>query len=660
MRQKITPDALYDLTFPSDPRIGPAGQVAYVRSRPVRGTAVTPPRYESELVVLDVLTGEETHCVVSVSAAARPVFSPDGAKLAYLAPDPQTGAKNAWVLDLASGKRGLITRFLGGVRELEWLPNGGLVVIARDAPSNTGQSDDGVRVIERVHYKLDGVGFRPTTAAQIFVVGDVDAETPKPLTSFAFNPSCLTVSRGGERAYAVVSEREEEDDRWLRTIVAVDLATGGIERVLAMPMTVNAISLSPQEDRIAFLAAPDPANFANLSGLWVLDLASGRTSLVSEEFNGSHSIRGDSRFGHQPNVPAWLDDSTLLVNRNTSYGGAALHAVDVATGDCQQLFPDDMVVTSFHHQGGSTAYVAERTELPGELFIADQSGQRVLTRLNEGWCRRYVPIREHGPFEYGAGKATGRQYWTLEPADPRADRAVVLEVHAGAQTVFGLGFFLEFQVLASHGYRVLYGNPGETGSPRNTVPIGPEHPSRMLDRYTVAYPADTIAMLDAALARWGTPDAPVHITGGSNGGYMTNWLIATTDRFTSAAADRSITNLLSAFGTSDIGFNYVPLEHGGNPWDHHDLLWQQSPLKHAASVRTPVLILHGEEDHRCPIGQAEEWYAALKHFGNTEVRFVRFSGEGHDMSRDGRPDRRVRRIEEIVRWFELHPIRVSR
>lgn len=79
------------------------------------------------------------------------------------------------------------------------------------------------------------------------------------------------------------------------------------------------------------------------------------------------------------------------------------------------------------------------------------------------------------------------------------------------------------------------------------------------------------------------------------------------------------------------------------------------PLKHAANVRTPVLILHGEEDHRCPIGQAEEWFLALKRFGNVDVRFVRFAGESHDMSRNGRPDRRIRRIKEIVRWFELHP-----
>lgn len=656
-KDRLTPDALYDLTFVSDPRLSPtADRVALVRSRAVRGTETRGPGYESDLLVLDARNGEAVHTVSGVSAAARPTFSPDGTKLAYLAPEDETGARNAWSLDLQTGERTPVTRFAGGVSELEWLPDGrGLVAIARIEPRSDFASADGVTVVERFHYKLDGLGFRPSVVAQVYsVLGSVDSQ-PKRLTSFAFEPSDLAVGPDGKCVYVAVPMTEDDDDRWLKTIARVDVGTGEVASLLQTPMTVNSLSPSPCEGRIAFLAAPDPANFANLSGLWVLDVARGEASLVSADFNGSNSIRGDSRFGRQPNDPAWLNADTLLINRNTRAGGAALHAVDLASGTNELLLPEDMVVTAFDHRAGVTAYIAERTEQPGELFITDKSGLRRLTDLNDDWRRRYEPLRERGPFDYGAGGDTGRRYWFLESAEPRDDGAVVLQVHAGAQTVFGLGFFLEFQVLAALGYRVLYGNPANTGSPRNSAPMGPDHGRTMLARYTVDYPADTMAMLDAALKSWDAPNAPVHLTGGSNGGYMTNWLVATTDRFTSAAADRSITNLLSEFGTSDIGFNYVLLEHGGNPWDDSELLWQQSPLKHAANVRTPVLILHGEEDHRCPIGQAEEWFVALKHFGNVDVRFLRFAGESHDMSRNGRPDRRIRRIEEIARWFELHP-----
>lgn len=619
-------------------------------------SATQPPRYLHELDVLDTVTGSVIHTIAGVSPTARPTFSPDGKSMAYLAPEEQSGARNLWTLDLNSGEQHALTRFAGGVSELAWGAHSlDLLVIARSAPASADSPIDGVRVVERAHYKLDGLGFRPSTVAQLYrVPTDSTGDQPRVTARFDSEPSGLIMSSDGRSAYVTVSTSEHDDDRWLRTIAHLDLASGALTPLLKRPTTAHSLSISPDGTRIAFLAAPDPANFANLDGLWVLDLASGVTELVSEAFNGSYSIRGDGRLGRHQNGPIWLDSDTLLVNRNTAVGGSGLHTVSLSSGASEFLHPDDMVVTTFHHQAGVTTYIAERTELPGELFLVDEKGTRRLTSLNDSWLEEYNLVRERGPFEYGTGESYGRSFWYLEGTEKRADDAVVLQVHAGAQTVFGLGFFLEFQVLASLGYRVLYGNPANTGSPKNSVPMGPAHGAAMLARYTVDYPTDTLEMLDAALLAWGTLDAPVHVTGGSNGGYMTNWLVATTDRFTSAAADRSITNLLSEFGASDIGFNYVPLEHGGNPWADHEALWQQSPLKHAANVRTPVLILHAEEDHRCPISQAEEWYTALKHFGNVDVRFVRFANESHDMSRSGRPDRRIRRIAEIVHWFELH------
>src|SRR5690606_17478056 len=171
-------------------------------------------------------------------------------------------------------------------------------------------------------------------------------------------------------------------------------------------------------------------------GLWVLDVTIGDATLVSTEFNGSYSIRGDSRFGHHPNTPTWLDDDTLLINRNAPDGGATLYSVDTASGTASLIGPEDVVVSGFHHQAGVTAFVAERTERPGELFAMDGGEPRRLTGFNDAWVQRFEPLREHGPFDYGAGVDAGRQYWYLEPAQRRDDDAVVLQVHAGAQTIF--------------------------------------------------------------------------------------------------------------------------------------------------------------------------------------------------------------------------------
>jgi dipeptidyl aminopeptidase/acylaminoacyl peptidase len=135
---------------------------------------------------------------------------------------------------------------------------------------------------------------------------------------------------------------------------------------------------------------------------------------------------------------------------------------------------------------------------------------------------------------------------------------------------------------------------------------------------------------------------------------MTNWLVGHTDRFRSAVTQRSIFNWTSFYGVSDIGPRFTEREVGGPPWADLEALWRQSPLAYAAEVTTPTLVIHAEEDHRCPIEQGEQWYVALKSLGRADTAFLRVPGEGHELSRSGRPDRRIARLDAIVAWFEEH------
>jgi dipeptidyl aminopeptidase/acylaminoacyl peptidase len=149
----------------------------------------------------------------------------------------------------------------------------------------------------------------------------------------------------------------------------------------------------------------------------------------------------------------------------------------------------------------------------------------------------------------------------------------------------------------------------------------------------------------------------MHLTGGSYGGFMTNWLVGVTDEFASAVTQRSISNWSSMWGTSDVGFSWMSIEVGDVPWGDPQRLWDQSPMKHADRVTTPLLIVHSEQDHRCPIEQAEQWFVALRTLGRAPVEFLRFPDEGHDLSRSGRPDRRLQRLEAILEWFARYPHR---
>ena len=165
---------------------------------------------------------------------------------------------------------------------------------------------------------------------------------------------------------------------------------------------------------------------------------------------------------------------------------------------------------------------------------------------------------------------------------------------------------------------------------------------------------DLMAGVDAALARapWIDP-ARLGVTGGSYGGYMTNWIVTQTDRFKAAVTQRSICNMISKWGTSDIGYHGNDRQWGGPPWENLQFYLERSPLTHVKNVVTPLLILHSERDLRCPIEQAEQFFTALKYL-RREVELVRFPDEGHELSRSGQPLHRLERLERIVRWFRDH------
>jgi dipeptidyl aminopeptidase/acylaminoacyl peptidase len=381
--------------------------------------------------------------------------------------------------------------------------------------------------------------------------------------------------------------------------------------------------------------------------VWLVPTGGGDPRPLSGEDELSPSAGGDSRHGEHPNAPRWLADGRLLVNLNRE-GRSNLAILDPEGGELTLLDDEPAVVSSFHVAAGMVAFVRESSSRPGELFLGPVEGNaRPLTAFNAGLAGRFGFRQASGPFTPdGAG---GAAYWRIDPAEPRADRALVLQVHGGPHTNVGHCFYFEFQLLAARGYTVIYGNP------RGSSSYGLDFATSILAGYGTTDAADVHRFADHALANHPVEDAPIHLTGGSYGGFMTNWLVAHGNRFRSAVTQRSICNFVSFYGTSDIGYRFSERELGGNPWDDHELLWRQSPLRLAHRVTTPLLILHSEGDQRCPVEQAQQLFVALKRSGMADTRLVLFPEESHELSRSGRPDRRVLRLNAIVDWFESHP-----
>nr|WP_263849036.1 S9 family peptidase [Lacticaseibacillus nasuensis] len=227
----------------------------------------------------------------------------------------------------------------------------------------------------------------------------------------------------------------------------------------------------------------------------------------------------------------------------------------------------------------------------------------------------------------------------------------MLYIHGGPQAGYGYTFFHEMQVLASAGYGVINVNP------RGGLGYGQDFTAAVIGHYGEGDYEDLMMSVDEAMKLDKTIDAKrLYVTGGSYGGFMTNWVVGHTDRFKAAATARSIANWISFYGTSDIGYYFTPWEITGE-WtgDVNDIetLWRYSPLAYADHVKTPTLVLHGEQDQRCPIGQGEEFYTALKLRG-VDTKFIRFPQSNHELSRSGLPNLRIVRMQAIMDWFDAH------
>ncbi|NIQ06353.1 MAG: S9 family peptidase [Candidatus Korarchaeota archaeon] len=292
---------------------------------------------------------------------------------------------------------------------------------------------------------------------------------------------------------------------------------------------------------------------------------------------------------------------------------------------------------------GKVAYVGLRENRPQELYLYTERESQI-SAFNE--VKRTLSQPEHFQVET-QGKTIDA--WILKPTEFEEGKQypTILEVHGGPKTVYGEVHFNEFQLLASHGYAVVFCNPLGSAGKGNDF-------AKILGKYGKEDYEDLMTVLDEAVARFEFIDEErLGVTGGSYGGFMTNWIIGHTNRFKAAVSHRSISNWISKFGTTDIGYFFVEDQFEATPWNDFEMLWDRSPMKYANNVTTPTLFIHSREDYRCWEAEAFQMFTSLKYHG-VESKLVLFEGETHNLSRTGRPKQRMKRMEEMLTWFDRH------
>jgi dipeptidyl aminopeptidase/acylaminoacyl peptidase len=688
MPRPLTPADLFRFQLPGDPQISPDGRrIAFTVSR------LIPEQNEARTQIWLVDAAGEDPAIPFTNGKASdraPRWSPDGQYLAFLS--NRSGKTQLWVMPTGGGEAKQLTTFKDGIASPPvWSPDGKCLFftaeVGPEGPGTEGKEDEekdpykkytkDVLRIDRLHYKTDGVGLHdPTKREQVFMI-DREGGEPVQITRGHWNHDGPVPSPDG-RFLLVHANRRADDDRtpFHKGLWRIDLTDLAAEPVqLPGPNAAHGATWSPDGQWIAFHGydwAPYHGYVNNK--LWVTASDGSGYREVAPKFDrpvGSETLT---------DMPApassglrWTPDGQAILSLVADEGRQYVARFDLATGEVTPLTPGDHVVTSWSADATTNriALGLTRPDLPADLFLVEGGEFRRLTE----WNRAFLDEVELAPvehFRFATAPGTNAYLDRLRAGSPAADLAppahlaetdgwlmrpvgwkegkrspAILEVHGGPMAQYGWTFFFEFQLLAAAGYAVIYTNP------RGSQGYGQDFCACIEADWGNLDYLDVMAGLDAALAAnpWIDP-ARLGITGGSYGGFMTNWAIGQTDRFKAAVTGRSCVNEYSMVGTSDFGFIDMAT-YPNPPWESAEFYRGISPLTHVAKIKTPLLIEHQEQDLRCPIEQAEQLYVALKVLGQT-VEMIRYPGESHGMSRTGKPWHRVHRLEAILDWFRRY------
>lgn len=356
----------------------------------------------------------------------------------------------------------------------------------------------------------------------------------------------------------------------------------------------------------------------------------------------TNTVGSDCRYGGGKSFRVKEDKLYFIT---TVMHSSHLNTIDI-NGNEQQLTSLDGSVDNYALGKNEIFFVGLRDLRLQEIYTLKDKKECLITDFNESV---FKDKKLSKPEKFNiVNDGIELEGWVLKPVDYEEGKMYpgVLDIHGGPKTVYGTVFYHEMQVWANMGYFVFFCNPrGGDGRGNKFADIRGKYG-------TIDY-EDLMKFTDEVLKKYPIDEKRVGVTGGSYGGFMTNWIIGHTNRFACAVSQRSIANWLSKFGTTDIGYYFNVDQNSATPWDNPEKLWWHSPMKYADKAKTPTLFIHSEQDYRCWLAEGLQMFTSLKYNG-VPARLCMLRGENHELSRSGKPKHRMRRLEEMTRWFDQY------
>ena len=646
VKRRIKIEDLRRFKFVSDPQINPSGScIAFV----VSTINYKDDKYERHIWTADTYTGKLVQFTQGPRSDTYPRWSPDGSKLLFLSKRRELKKKTQLYVILADGGEAqLVINSEEDVSNPVWAPNSQDILFIRKVWTQKKPDDTDVKVVDRIKYKLNAIGFFEGRRSHLFTVRQ--SRKPRQVTSGEYDVDHASWSPDGKEIAFVANMEPNADTTRVRDVFRVSAKGYNLFKLTDNEYAVSKVFYSPNGESLIFIGNDKPQELAIDHELYHMPISGGEKLCLTEDFKRSLliGVGSDLRVSTPNPGIVWgkNGDAVYFLTADTPY--CKVYKLNISSRKIEAII-DNRVVDGFSicDDESKVAFNAMSANAPCELYLWD-GDVRKLSRFNDRVLKNIDMVTpEHFTFNNRIGRVIDG--WIIKPVGWKTGvkYPCILEMHGGPRGVYGDGVFLEFHLLSAEGYAVIYTNP------RGSAGYEDQYAQAVMGHYGEVDYDDLMDFLDEAVKLYSWIDGKrLGLTGGSYGGYTTNWIISQTDRFKAAVTCRSICNWVSKFGVSDIGF-MQPESISGEKTYWGSAITEQlkhSPIYYVDCVKTPCLIIHSEQDYRCPMAEAEQWFTSLK-LNGVKTELVRFPDENHDLSRSGKPKHREERLQHILRWF---------